>query len=400
MRAGDEGTTVPTRAPEAADVSAQTLAQWPVLPCPERPIGRDVRLDLLRGLAMLILVVNHAGLRSWLTLGTGSVLSAAETLVPISGVAVGMVFGRRWRRDGGRVVTRQLWSRARSIYVAAAVLAVLVWLGSLVPGLSTDAVTVTRHGDELYSFGSVPRTLLAIVTLEAGPWQTCILAFFVVTLLAAPLLLWVLDRGGWPVLLAGSVGLYVTGRGLGGGAVLPSHSESPFPVLVWQLLFVVPLVFGFHRHRIAQASFPGRRIASALLAAAVAILAAIAVCLQVGLAPDAALRWQAAHFDKATLDPVRVLTMGSIALTLYLIVGLRRHRVQRAVGWLLLPLGRNSFYVFLVHVPLCVVLASVPGLAGPGGGAGMLGNSLVLAAYVGTLLVLVRRQVLFRWIPR
>ncbi len=383
----------------APSVSAQTLADWPVLPCPERPVGRDVRLDLLRGLAMLILVVNHAGLPSWLTVATSSVLSAAETLVPISGVAVGMVFGRRWRRDGGRAVTRQLWSRARSIYVAAVVLGALVLLASLVPGVATDAVTVTRNGDDLYAFDSLPTLVLGVVTLGAGPWQTCILAFFVVTLLAAPALLWVLDRGGWWALLLGSAGLYVAGRGVD-SAVLPSHSEGPFPVLVWQLLFVVPLVFGFHRHQIAGIAFRGRRTATALAVSAVAVLATVAVCLQVGLAPGSALRWQAAHFDKATLDPVRLVTMASIALALYLAAGLGRRRVQRAVGWVLLPLGRNSFYVFLVHVPLCIMLASVPGLADPGGAAGMLGNSVVLLAYVGTLVLLVRRQVLFRWIPR
>ncbi len=391
------GTT--TTGPLAADVSAQSLADWPVLPCPERPVGRDVRLDLLRGLAMLILVVNHASLQSWLTVGTGSVLSAAETLVPISGVAVGMVFGRRWRRDGGRAVTRQLWTRARSIYVAAVVLGVLVGLVSLLPGVATDAVTVTRHGDDLYAFDSLPRLALGLVTLEAGPWQTCILAFFVATLLAAPLLLWVLACGGWWVLLLGSAGVYAAGRGFD-GAVLPSHSEAPFPLPVWQLLFVVPLVFGFHRHQIARAAFRGRRVAGRVLIVAVALVAVASVCLQLGLAPDTAVRWQTAHFDKATLDPIRLITMASIALALYLAIGPVRHRVQRAVGGVLLPLGRNSFYVFLVHVPLCIVLASIPGLAGPGGGAGMLGNSIILLAYVGTLVVLVRSQVCFRWIPR
>lgn len=393
---GSGGTTTEVR---AGGVSADALERWPVLPCPERPLGRDVRLDLLRGLAMLLLVVNHAGLESWLTLATSSVLSAAETLVPISGVAVGMVFGRRWRQDGGRVVTRQLWARARSIYLAAVALGALVWVASLAPGPATAAVTVTRHGDDLYAFDSLPRLLLALVTLEAGPWQTCILAFFVVTLLAAPALLWVLARGGWWALLLGSLALYAAGRGVD-RAVLPSHSEAPFPVLVWQSLFVVPLVFGFHRHQLsAVLAQPRWRWPLRAGAALVAVVATAAVGLQVGLAPGAALRWQAAHFDKAALAPVRLLTMGSIALALYLAAGLARHRVQRAAGWLLLPLGRSSFYVFLVHVPLCVVLASIPGLADPGPGAGMLGNTLVLLAYVGTLLVLVRRRVLFRWIP-
>lgn len=375
--------------------SPRDLAQWPVLPCPERPIGRDVALDLLRGLAMLILVVNHAGVPSWLTSATSGVLSAAETLVPVSGVAVGMVFGRRWVRDGGRAVTRQLWARARTIYLAAVVLSALVGLATLVPGLATEAVTVTRHGTDLYAFDGPGRTLLAIVTLEAGPWQTCILAFFVVTLLVTPLLLWVLARGGWWALLTGSLVTYLAGRAVGAD-ILPSHSEGPFPMLVWQALFVPPLVAGYHRRAVTRAL----RRARGWFGIAVGVVAVAATSLQVGLAPHAVLDWQAAHFDKTTLDPLRVLVMGAIAGALYLLMRRHRRGAERAAGWLLLPLGRNSLYVFLVHVPLCILLATVPGLVGGGAGAGGLGNSLVLIAGVGVLVVMARRGLLFGWVPR
>jgi hypothetical protein len=394
MRSGqDEGSGA--LAVAGATPSVRELEDWPVLPCPVRPIGRDVALDLLRGLAMVILVVNHAGLSSWLAVGTSSVLSAAETLVPVSGVAVGMVFGRRWARDGGWAVTRQLWARARSIYVAAVVLGALVGLATLVPGLATDAVTVTRHGRDLYAFDGAGRTLLAVLTLEAGPWQTCILAFFVVTLLVAPALLWVLARGGWWVLLAGSVGTYAGGRALGVD-VLPVQSEGPFPVLVWQVLFVPALVVGYHRRTVAA----GLRRARGAFGVTVGAIAVAAACLQVGLAPAAALRWQAAHFEKAPLDPLRILVMASLALSAYLLLRRLPPVVERGVRWVLEPLGRSSFYVFLVHVPLCIVLATLVEPLRGGAGAGMLGNSLVLVAGVAVLLVLVRREVLFRWIPR
>ena len=150
-------------------------------------------------------------------------------------------------------------------------------------------------------------------------------------------------------------------------------------------------MLGYHRRTVTRALAPHRR----LVGAAVALTAAAATALQVGLAPEAVLRWQATHFDKASLDPLRVAVMLSVALGTYLLM--RRHatRAERFLGWVLLPLGRNSFYVFIVHVPLCALLAVLRP-----GGVGMAGNSLVALGGVGTIVLLVRHQVLFRWIPR
>jgi len=377
----------------APSPGVRELEHWPVLRSGESAPGRDVALDLLRGLAMVILVVNHAQLPAWLAVATSSVLSAAEVLVPVSGVAVGMVYRRRWEHDGPRAVTAQLLRRARKLYLASVVVIALVGLATLVPGLATDAVTVSRGGRQLYDFDGPIGLALSIVTLEAGPWQFNILGFFVVALAIAPGILWLLHRGRWAPVLAASVAVYAVGR-LVDVDVLPAQSEGPFPILVWQVLFVPGMVVGFHRHRVRAAVGQAR----AYLGALTAVAAVAAACLQVGLAPAAVLEWQAAHFDKATLDPARILVMTSLTLAIYL--AMRRHarHVERLLGWLLLPLGRNSFYVFIVHVPLCIVIASVPVLTGAG--LGMAGNSAVLVACVGVLVLLTRNEILFRWIPR
>lgn len=381
-----------TTAPAVRVPSTQELADWPVHP---RPPARDVALDLLRGLAMLILVVNHMGLDSWLSDATSSVLSAAETLVPIAGVAVGMVFGRRWIQNGGRAVTRQLWERARKIYVAAVVLGVIVGVAQVVPGLASDVATHTRDGLPLYDFGGPLRNVLAVLVLGAGPWQTSILAFFVVTLLLAPLGLWAL-RSGHPWLLVGaSIGVYVLGRALD-VEVLPTQSEGPFPLLVWQVLFFPALAVGFHRARIVATLHPIRRPVAVALGA----VALGAVAVQLDLAPAAVLDWQTTHFDKTGLDPLRIVVMVSIAGSIYAIMRRAEARSERALGWLLLPLGRNSFYVFLVHVPLGVAVATGLAVADAPEGLGPFANSLILAGMVGVLVLLVRHEVFFRWIPR
>lgn len=109
-------------------------------------------------------------------------------------------------------------------------------------------------------------------------------------------------------------------------------------------------------------------------------------------------RWEAEHFDKGSLDIARVLAMASIAAALYL--GLRRHAAaaERTLGPLLVPLGRNSFYVFIMHVFVCLAVASVPALTGDG--LGLVGNTAVQVGCVALLWAMVKRRFLFRWVPR
>ncbi|MGE3272240.1 MAG: OpgC domain-containing protein, partial [Chloroflexota bacterium] len=67
------------------------------------PIGRDPRLDLLRGFCVFAMVVDHIGGTSWLyalTGGNTGPVTAAEGFVFLSGLVLGMVSRRRVVRDG------------------------------------------------------------------------------------------------------------------------------------------------------------------------------------------------------------------------------------------------------------------------------------------------------------
>ena len=394
--AADERSDLP---PLPAGVEVPVAPPWPATePAAAERGGRDVALDLLRGLAMVILVVNHVHLESVLQDATRAVLSAAEVLVAVSGVVVGMVFGRRWRTAGARATTLLLLRRSRKLYVASVVVVALVGLLTLVPGLATDALTVSpRNPDrDLYDFGDPLRTVLAIVTLEAGPWQFNILGYFIAALAAAPAVLWALARGWWPAVLAASWALYVAGRAWPVDVSM-AQSEGPFPLLIWQLLFVHGIVLGWYRERIARFVRASRgTIAGVVVAAALA--GAFLQLHHLGYGPADWARWQAEHFDKASLDILRVMTMIALAGAIYLALRRLGAAAERALGWLLLPLGRNSFYVFIMHVFLCLAVASVPAFAGAG--LGLAGNSLVQVACLAILTVMVRREFLFRWVPR
>jgi hypothetical protein len=387
------------------------LAPAPTLPGPRAPApgpapqapGRDVALDLLRGLAMVILVVNHVALDSWLHYGTEPFMSAAEALVVVSGVVAGMVFGRRWATWGPRATTRALLHRSFVLYRASVVVVALVGLLTLVPFLATDALTVAPRtsGPDLYAFDGPLRTALAVVTLEAGPWQFNILGFFIAVLALTPGLLWLLQRGRWPAVLLGSWALWLLGRATLAD-VLPSQSEHPFPLLIWQLLFVHGLVLGWHRDRVGRMLARVRRpVIGAILA--LATLAFLTRLHEIGLEPfgvsDATWRdLDAEHFDKRTLDPGRLATMLSFTAAAYVLLHRFRPAAERVLGPVLLPLGRSSFYVFIVHVFLCLAVASLPLLED--GGMGRTANTAAQIGLLGLLVLLLRRRVLFRWIPR
>lgn len=348
---------------------------------------RDVALDLVRGLAMVILVVNHLPLESPLEAVTSALVSAAEVLVLVSGVVAGMVFGDRWRTAGPRETTLLLLRRARKLYVASVAVIAAIGVLTLVPGAATDALTRTR-GIDTYAFDGPLDALLSVLTLAAGPWQFNILGFFIVVVALTPLLLWALGRGWAPAVAAVSGGLYLAGRHWD-LEVLPAQSERPFPVLVWQVLFAGGVVAGWYRRRLERA-LRGR--ARAL--GTVVVLAALASGWALLAGPGLESAWAERDFGKDSLDPLRLLAMTTFAGALY--VALRR--APGVLRGLLAPIGCNSFYVFIVQVFVCLAVASVPAIAG--GGLGPWGNVAVQIAAVGLLWVMVTRRVLFRWIPR
>lgn len=394
----------------AAVATPAPVLSRPSVPSPAPDGGRDVGLDLLRGLAIAILVVNHVHLESGVGYATTTVLSAAEVLVAVSGIVAGMVFGRRWITLGPRATTRLLLARARKLYIATVAVIALVGLLVAAPWVDTGVMTASPRmaaGTDLYAFDGALRTLLAVVTLEAGPWQFSILGLFIVLLALTPGVLWALERGWWPHLLVLSWALVAVGR-TWDVDVLPTQSERAFPILIWQALFVHGLLVGYHRAAIAR--FLARRRRPIVAAVVVAALAALAVRLQMagldplgldrvlGYAPADWEVWRQAHFDKTTLDLARVAILAAIAGGAYLAFCRWQHAAERSIGRVLLPLGRNSFYVFIMHVFLCLGVALVPGLAGAG--IGIFGNAVVEVACLALLWTMVSRRFLFSIVPR
>ena len=389
------------------------------------PSGRDSRVDLLRGLASVFVVVNHLGMTSLFQLLTQEAVgfvSGAELFVLFSGLVVGMVYGPRVKDDFGTVV--DLTSRrAGKLYLTALIVLVGVFLASLLPVFRTDALTTfvdqgtggAGHDgagrtydlyagmESLFQFPVPPQVLPAILLLQFGPWQFNVMGLYVVLLLASPFILAALNRGKAVWVLAGTLAVYAVGTATR-FRLLPSQFEDSFPLLVWQVLFVLGLVAGFHRRSIV-AWLSARTWVVAACTALAFLLAFLSwgnpylangFDVRLAIVPDTLYRAvYDALFARTYLAPGRLLNVLVLVVAAYAFLTAYWKPVQRALGWFLIPLGRATLYVFIMHVVLIAVVANIPALQQEN----ILLNTAAYAVVLGLLWVMVRTKFLFRIIP-
>src|SRR5690242_13720886 len=242
--------------------------------------NRDLRIDWLRGLAMSCVIINHSRLHSvlsWFSYERFWVVTAAEVFVVLSGVVLGMVYGRRLARDGWSVVVRGLGRRAVFLYASFIAVTVSVFaLGTL--GLAVPPPTAAnRHS----AAALIERHAIAgaawedVLMMRAGVWAFEIIGLYVWLVAAAIPCLLLLRYAGWRALLAASWTVYLWYR-IDPHAVTGSGFETAFPLLAWQLLFVHGIAIGYHRDALAAfiARLPRRAPAIAgFTAAAFALFA-------------------------------------------------------------------------------------------------------------------------------
>lgn len=389
---------------------------------------RDARIDMLRGLAIVFVVVNHVGINSvfqLLSQETLGVVSGAELFVMLSGVVLGMVYGPRIATELGDVVdgtTKRAWK----LYFTALAVVLIVYGLSLLPFINAAAVTTfTDQGTggagraaagttyDLYAGMEgllqfpVPQGLIpALLLLQVGPWQFNIMGLYVVLLLISPLILVALSRGFTWLVLTLSVGLYTAGS-IFRFRLLPSQFEDSFPLLVWQLLFVVGMTAGFYRHQIIQwFADPRRRL---LLGVCIFLAAACAVFswsgpymtnqldFRLALIPETTFRYvYDTFFSRTYLGPGRVLNVFLITIALYALLSAFWKPLSRAVGWFFIPLGQATLYVFIMHVFFIVAIANIPALRD----GNLWLNTAVYIALLAILWVMVKTKFLFRLVPR
>jgi hypothetical protein len=206
---------------------------------PIGPTGRDLRLDLFRGLALWLIFLDHIpqNIVNWVTIRNYGFSDAAEIFVFISGYTAAFVYGRAMQQRGFIVAAARILKRVWQVYVAHVFIFVIF--------MAEVAYLMTSVDNPLYSeemrvfdFLQQPgEALVQALLLRFQPNFMDVLPLYIVLLLALPFILWVLLRWPW-VVLGCSVALYSAVQYFHWSFTAYPSGTWFFNPLAWQLIFV------------------------------------------------------------------------------------------------------------------------------------------------------------------
>lgn len=301
---------------------------------------RILTLDLLRGLFLVVIFVDHLAYAPSLFLqfatGTsGAFASAAEGFFAISGILVGYIYGPRILKNT-KATTIKLWKRALLLYglTVGFTLFYSVW-SALLPEPYPRQVGWVGDGVGL---------LVQALTLQFHFGWADFLARYAVFMVIAPLAVWLIaTRRAW-VVAGVSAAIWLLWR------------ESPGiqPFTAWQLIFMFGIILGFYLPAIEQKVASWRLSLRQILWWLVVSIATISYCYVV-------IRWSILPFlspsvadtlptswllDRESVGPGRVLIGVVWFAGLYLLFRRFEGLIQRYTYGALLLLGQNSLFVY------------------------------------------------------
>jgi hypothetical protein len=351
--------------------------------------SRDLRLDLVRGLTMLIIFVAHVPNNLWADYIPARMgfSSGAEIFVLCSGIASGLAFGGAFIRKGYAEGCRRIVRRIAQLYGAH--LGLIVLLGGLAlawDSASGSTLLTTRY--DLHGFVAAPlSTALAYAALAYVPAFFDILPLYIVLLAMVPFAMLLAGRPKLLLALSASLwaGVLLTRIGLPNLATGGVWYFNPF---AWQFLFL--LGFGW-----ARGWWPVPRAGQPWLLAVSAAYVLAAIPLNFWAINDGTwpvlMDVQHAIYpgDAITvLHPTRLLHV--LALGYLVISALEpvRHHLNHAVLGPVIAVGQNSFATFLVGLGLSMLGGIVIDHAGQGAQIATLVNIVGILALlvVGTAL--------------
>jgi enterochelin esterase-like enzyme len=318
--------------------------------------GRDLRIDFLRGLFVVGMIVDHVAGASWLYTLTGGnrfYASAAEGFVFVSGLVAGRAYTRAIARDGMSNGLWRLLKRAGQLYLLAVGLTLL-----FVPASELMQLPWAQGWDLNDAWGFV----LSVITLHRTYYLVDVTVLYVFVLTASVLAFVLLERGLSLVVLTASWLLWLAYQ------LVPDQATLPWPIVgnnlfnfaAWQVLFFTGLIIGHEWNRLAVVfrNLDRRRvlaIATLLLALAIVVYSVQdqVLGLVVGDVDDqdsAQAVLLSTLVGKSDLRAGRLLAFGLVFTVLFLATTEFWPRIRRWLGWLLLPLGQHALFAYALHV--------------------------------------------------
>lgn len=364
--------------------------------------SRILTFDLLRGYFMISIILNHLqwypnGL-DWVAMRGTLLVSAAEGFFLISGIVLGIVRGRKLLDKPFREAAALLIKRGLLLYVVSVILALAFtfigwWFFMDNPGLK-DGI---RPPDQ--PLGEV---ILGILSFRYLYGWADFLRLYSIFLLIAPLALWLLRRGKWYLVLAGSIGLW---------AIFPfiDQNDGLLMPLSWQLIFFSGFVIGFHwndltaKWKALRSSIRQPLLYITLAAATLTLALDLAICVLTTLhmLPTPIEDWYSTmrvlYFDKEALPLPRLIIFGLWFILGFYVFSRFESQIRRFAGWLLMPFGLNSLYAYILHA---VLLFFAHLIIAPGTSKNIIVNAIGSVIILGIIYIAIKKRFLFTIIPR
>jgi hypothetical protein len=336
--------------------------------------GRDLRLDLFRGLSLLFIFVDHIpnNLLSYVTLHSIAFSDAAEVFVFISGYAAATVYSKAFERQGFIAVSGRIYRRVLQLYVAHILTFVVLVAGLCYVALRLQNQTYIEDFGIDYFIDEPGAATAKFLLLQYQPQFLDILPIYMIFMGVFPLLLLLL-RCWLPLPLMISGALYLLTLSFGWQLhSYPDNEAWYFNPLAWQFLFVIGATVGYARYSRQRwplnSAWLGKP--AVIVATAIAIIN-VSWMIQGAYAEFPGLWLQQLSplvNDKANLAPLRLLSFLALAIA-------SAHAVRRDSQFLRRPLvqsiircGRHSLQIFSLgillsvsgHIVLTSVRADVP----------------------------------------
>lgn len=337
-------------------------------PAPLPQGARDERLDMFRGLALVMIFINHVPgtVFEAFTNRNFGFSDAAEAFVFMSGVAAGIAYsGAFLKQVPVWLAIARPWARARQLYFVHLTLT-FIFLGTFAAAAHFFGLYELLTTNNLKALAQKPlEVLIGIPLLTHQFGYLNILPLYLTFLLLTPALIVAgLKKPYW--LVAGSVLLWV----LAGTFRLnfPNYPNSGgwfFNPLSWQLMFVLGLVAGMGM-KLGKRAFPTHPLAF-LLALGFLVLSLLWMKVSpVGAMGNGVLRWlwqigapfHIHSFDKTFLALPRLLH----ALCLfYVLASIPSMQAVAASRWVspLRAMGRQGLAVFATGTALSLLFQAV-----------------------------------------
>ena len=203
------------------------------------PKGRDLRLDLFRGVANWAIFLDHIpdNVVNWITTRNYGFSDAADLFVFISGYTASFVYARMMLERGFIVGATRLTKRVWQLYVAHIILFVIyiVSIGYVAQRFSDPDIINEFNVAGLVD--SPIETLRQGLLLKFKPLNLDVLPLYIVLMGFFPPVLWLMLRRPGLTML-GSLALYFAARNFGWN--LPGYPQGTwyFNPFCWQLLFI------------------------------------------------------------------------------------------------------------------------------------------------------------------